>query len=54
LGLLQEGANPCNGTAARFSPIAEIEHETRIAERFPAEPGGTEVLGSKEIFNITQ
>jgi len=54
LGLLQEGTDALNGAAARFSPIPQIEHEARITQRFPAEPGSTEVVGSKEVFNITQ
>lgn len=52
--MLQEAADAIYGARSRFSPIAEIEHETGIAHGVTTKARGADVLVIQELFNFTK
>jgi len=51
---LQESAHPLLGTGTGFSPSAQIEYETRIADRIPAETGWCDFAPIQELLDFTK
>jgi len=54
LGGLQEGPNPRNRLWSRLSSIPEIEHETWIANDFPAKTGGRHSAIAQKILDFSK
>jgi hypothetical protein len=54
LGGLQEGANARHGGRTRVTPVPQIEDKSGIANRIPAESGGSNITLAKIFLDLSQ